>query len=365
MSNVVPAAPAPSMHEIAERAGVGKATVSLALRDDPRLRPETRRRIQRLASKMGYRTNATVANLMAQLRASRSAKYHATLGILNVSPDPGALDGARADREWVTGCDERAGQLGYALEPLWLHEPGIGPAQLAGTLEARNIRGLVVAGQPEGVAARVVLDGILRRLPMRGSRVLPPSPPLNFAANDHYTTVFHAVLRLRGYGYSRMGLVLSPQADALVERRYSAGFRASLEEIDGGERITVFPFHPGAECAFREWYAEHRPEAIVCIHHEIKEWLENIGMRIPGDIGLAHLEVDDSRPPGQGCIRTTGSSAPPPSTCSSARFTATRPARRRFPKAASSAAHGSMGRPSPHRHGGARPRHAALDRVMA
>src|SRR5277367_6472336 len=85
MTNDVPPVSAPTMHEIAERAGVGKATVSLALRDDPRLRPETRRRIQKLAAKMGYRTNATVANLMAQLRASRTPKYQATLGLLNVS----------------------------------------------------------------------------------------------------------------------------------------------------------------------------------------------------------------------------------------------------------------------------------------
>ncbi|MCX7869398.1 MAG: LacI family DNA-binding transcriptional regulator, partial [Terrimicrobiaceae bacterium] len=71
------------MSEIARAAGVGKATVSLALRDDPRLRPETRARIQRVARELGYQRNAVVANLMAQLRASRDPKFQATLALLN------------------------------------------------------------------------------------------------------------------------------------------------------------------------------------------------------------------------------------------------------------------------------------------
>ena len=53
------------MQDIAKAAGVGKATVSLALRNDPRLRPQTCRRIQKIARQMGYRTNATIASLMA------------------------------------------------------------------------------------------------------------------------------------------------------------------------------------------------------------------------------------------------------------------------------------------------------------
>src|SRR5471030_853903 len=98
----------PTMQEIAERAGVGKATVSLALRNDPRLRPETRRRIQKLAAKMGYKTNATVANLMAQLRASRTPKYQATLGVLNVSSDSKTLGGLATFRDWMNGSTSRA-----------------------------------------------------------------------------------------------------------------------------------------------------------------------------------------------------------------------------------------------------------------
>jgi len=278
------------MHEIAERAGVGKATVSLALRDDPRLRPETRRRIQRLAAKMGYRTNATVANLMAQLRASRSAKYRANLGLLNASPDAGALNGTMASREWVAGCHERASQLGYGLDEFWLHEPGLTPAGLASRLEARNIRGLVLspllerAGLPDGI------EVIWRRFACVVVGLRPAWPPLNFSTNDQFSTAFRAVQCLWESGCRRMGLVLSPEADAVVDLRLSAGFRAGVETLAGGGQAPVFAFRPAGESAFRAWYAEHRPDAIVSLHEEVKEWLVEMQIDIPGKTSLAHLD---------------------------------------------------------------------------
>ena len=281
------------MHQIAERAGVGKATVSLALRDDPRLRPETRRRIQKLALKMGYRTNATVANLMAQLRASRTPKYQATLGLLNVSSDPKTLTGLCTFREWAKGCQERAVQLGYGLDPFWLHEPGISPSRLAKILESRNIRGLIVAALLDRSGLPDEFDVIWRRFACVVVGVSPASPPLNFSSNDQYSTSLNAVQRLWAYGYRRIGLVLSPEVDAMVDRRFSAGFWASLESLDGSERIPTFPFHQSREMSFRAWYAQHHPDAIVCIHDQVKHWITEMHIKIPDEVGLAHLDRHD------------------------------------------------------------------------
>ncbi len=296
MPNDVPSASAPTMHEIAERAGVGKATVSLALRDDPRLRPETRRRIQRLAAKMGYRTNATVANLMAQLRASGSTRFHATLGLLNASPDPAALAGPRPSREWVTGCQDRAAQLGYGLDPFWLHEPGIPPARLATILKARNIRGLVISPLVDRSSLPDRFDLIWRQWSCVVAGLRPVWPPLNYSTNDQFSTAFRAVQRLGEKGYRRIGLVLSPQLDAMVDRRFSAGFWAGHEAGEGSGRLPVFPFHRTREFSFRAWYAEHRPDAILSVHEEVKEWLDQMGVHVPGEVGLAHLDRHDELP---------------------------------------------------------------------
>jgi len=278
------------MHQIAEQAGVGKATVSLALRDDPRLRPETRRRIQQVAAEMGYRTNATVANLMAQLRASRSSKYHAVIGLLNASPDREALSAGRHIREWIAGCDERADQLGYGLEPFWLHEPGVAPVRLAAALESHNIRGLIVTGLLDPTGAPNPFDVLWRRFSCVALGARPACPPLNYSTSDHFSTGLQAVQRLSERGHRRIGLVISPDFDAAVERRYSAGFWAAHESLPNCARIPAFAFDPFRETGFRGWFAEHQPDAILTLHEEVRTWLREIRI---DRVTLAHLDHHD------------------------------------------------------------------------
>ena len=45
----------PTLQDIAKRAGVGKATVSLALRNDPKISAATRERVRAIAEELKYR----------------------------------------------------------------------------------------------------------------------------------------------------------------------------------------------------------------------------------------------------------------------------------------------------------------------
>ena len=118
----------------------------------------------------------------------------------------------------------------------------------------------------------------------------PAWPHLNFSANDQFATAMHAVQRLWQYGYRRIALVLDPEVDAMVERRFSAGFWAALEGFAGCERIPTFQFQQGREVTFRAWHAQHRPDAIVCVHEEVRKWVADMHLKIPEDIALAHLD---------------------------------------------------------------------------
>lgn len=282
------------MRDIAERAGVGKATVSLALRDDPRLRAETRQRIQKLAAEMGYRANATVASLMAQLRASRSPKYRATLGLVNASSDPRTLTGLHTFREWAEGCAQRAAQLGYALDHFWLHQPGVGPARLAEILESRNIRGLIVAALLDERALPPAFARVWENFACVVVGIRPAEPALHFASNDQYATALRAVQELARLGYERPGLVIHPKVDGIVERRFSAGFWAGQEALGAAGRVPVFPFDPADKAGFRAWVEAHEPDGILCLHPEIRGWLEQMGRRVPESVGIAHLDYSNA-----------------------------------------------------------------------
>jgi DNA-binding LacI/PurR family transcriptional regulator len=62
------------MQDVADRAGVSRAAVSLALRNHASIPLQTRARIQRLAEEMGYRKNPLVSALMTYQRNFKAAK---------------------------------------------------------------------------------------------------------------------------------------------------------------------------------------------------------------------------------------------------------------------------------------------------
>ncbi len=281
----------PNMNDIARAAGVGKATVSLALRDDPRLRPETRARIQKIAAEMGYQTNATVAQLMAQLRASKTPKYQSTLAVMNVSSHRDIIAELPTFASWVSGAEKRARAMGYGLDRLWLHEPGVSPARLKRILESRGIRGVLLVGALEHGALPPKFADIWRHHSCVALGA-PTTPAFHFACNDQYSTALGAVRRMRDLGCRRLGLVLNEDVDENVEHRFSAAFLVGAV----AEGTSIFHFAPDRFAAFGKWMRQATPDGIICIHTEVKEWVGRLGLRVPEDLALAHLDLNDQMP---------------------------------------------------------------------
>lgn len=60
-----------SIRTIARLAELSPATVSLALRNSPKIPEATKVRVRKLAQRTGYRPNAKVTELMSLVRSSR------------------------------------------------------------------------------------------------------------------------------------------------------------------------------------------------------------------------------------------------------------------------------------------------------
>jgi LacI family transcriptional regulator len=137
-----------TLQDLAECAGVHRSTVSLALRDHPRISPEVRQRMQALAKKMGYRVNPLVSALMQSRRTGRVTR-HATIAYVISSPTRYGWRPPHHDRpDYFPGAAERADDLGYKLEHFWLAEPGMTPERFCNILVARGICGLLVGRLP-------------------------------------------------------------------------------------------------------------------------------------------------------------------------------------------------------------------------
>lgn len=287
-----------SMAEIAKKAGVGKTTVSMALRDDPRISLAQRKRVQRIAREMGYQANALVSRLMYELRTFRQQNHQATLALVNCSRSFDARKRFSVFDDWCVGVEQRAKQLGYSVDGFWMHEPGMSPERLQKIFRARNILGVVFfALEGEGVLRE--FKPVWSRFPCVtvGARVRDPA--LHFVVNDHFSTSQQAVQMLRGMGYGRIGMIIDEWQNTMLESRFLAGWRSGLE--DAKIALPVLPplllqgylaKDPQTEKKLlSNWLETWRPDACLTLNVCVLDYMAELGYRVPKQIGLARLNI--------------------------------------------------------------------------
>lgn len=284
------------MQKVAEAAGVSKSSVSLALRDDPRIALATRRRIQAVAGKLGYRKNPVVATLMAQLRVSHTPKFQANLGLINCLPERNFLERA-ACREYRAGICERIERAGYGVEDIWAGEPGLKVARLIQILQTRNIRGLILVGCDQQKPFFPENPEFFREFYVATVGMDRTLPLLPRAATDHFRSARSAVETCIRLGYRRPALFVSDSADKLSDRRYSSGFLAGITDgsIEAGDRIAPLFSDAPNKSLFLKWIETNKPDVVVTDRSEAMVWLDESGLSVPDDMGLLHLDWSPSQ----------------------------------------------------------------------
>jgi LacI family transcriptional regulator len=280
-----------NMQVVAEAAGVSKSAVSLALRNDPRLAPETRRRVQEVAARLGYQKNPVVASLMAQLRVSQTPKYQANIALINCSGERTLFD-QWCFGEFRRGIREHASKAGFGVDEFWTAEPGRHPRRLRQILQARSIRGVIVTvtvdSRPLFGEHREYLDEF--SLAAVGAGRI--DPPLHRASNNQFQTALHAVESAFALGYRRPGLVLWDKMDRLTDRRFSSGFLAGVHDLAANAPQRVAPLLVAAPDAraVGAWLRSEEPDVVITDQTEVLSWVREMRMRVPEDVGLLHLD---------------------------------------------------------------------------
>lgn len=282
---------------LAKELGLGKATVSLALRDDPRIRKQTRERVQQHAEKRGYSANPMVAHVMSQLRSAKVSEYRATVVLINVATQESAIRTDPAHRAVSDGFRRRAGELGYLVEDMWIGD-GIfsDPERLKKMFHTRRIEGLAFVGMSEKAHLPEAVHPLLSRSVFVGLGVRLTHPLVHCCANNQYNTALLAAQTMLTKGFSRVGLVKSLPLDRALDGRFSMAFRRALEEAGWREenaRSMIWRFQPNDRVGFWKWCEEAKPDGILTMHTEVAEWLRSDpgGVR---KVALAHLDWNPS-----------------------------------------------------------------------
>jgi DNA-binding LacI/PurR family transcriptional regulator len=106
-----------TMQDVARVSGYSRAAVSMALRGDHTIPEATRKRIQAVANRLGYRTSPLVAALMS-LQSRQRAASGATTAIAFLTSHPPENPWRRQViyRSMFAGALASATELGYRLE---------------------------------------------------------------------------------------------------------------------------------------------------------------------------------------------------------------------------------------------------------
>lgn len=288
-----------TLSDIAHAVGYSKNTVSLALRGNPQIPEQTRLRIRKVADQMGYQPNAVVSNLMAQLRASRTTRFQAKLALVNANRDQKALGSHPTIPTYVAGCEARAAKLGYSFDRFWLHDPTLTAERWLRILQTRSIRGIVLVGLMDQNRLPEQFAPIWDQFPTVVTGVRTRDPSLSFCSVDHHNLALTAFEKALSLGYQKPALVLDDVIDALVERRFSAGFMTGQRGLPKARQVPLFSAISEAQKepgAFYEWFDKYQPDVVFTLYNIVLQWLKARHVRVPQDVGVIQLEWRETRP---------------------------------------------------------------------
>lgn len=283
-----------SMETLARRAGVSRSTVSRALRSNPRLRPETRERIQRMAAEMGYRPDPMLSALVS-LRGNGPV-LRENGSVIACVTHTGATDG-RVPR-MLAALRTHCAAAGYRIEEFPLSRYG-SERRLHEVLWNRGVSGVVVIANILGIN----LDAVVRdRLPAVVCGYHPQSiPGYHVVADNHFNTVRMAYDRLKAEGIDRVGNILCGcymdgdriRDGAVRHFRRNAGSASAVIPVLYTE-LTGKDLEAEREVILR-WYEAHRPDAVVGLFSRYYFRMLEAGIRIPEDVRF--IALTDLQPP--------------------------------------------------------------------
>ena len=250
------------MQDVAEAAGVHRTTVSLALRDSPKLPAATRAQVQAVAKRLGYRPDPLVSALMTARVSRRQRIFQGTLAFLsNDTKRP--PDWARFPKSYgrlFRGAAERATERSYDLAPFWLREPGLTGAAFSRQLSDRGIHGLLIAPH-NGSDNRIDLDWSHFAVVELGYNLLEPQ--VNRVVHDYFAAMQRVCHDVLAHGHRRVGFLLPANAVSKTRNLWRAAFVDFQQSLPIDERLPILAPPHLTQAVIDPWLEQQRPDAVI------------------------------------------------------------------------------------------------------
>jgi LacI family transcriptional regulator, gluconate utilization system Gnt-I transcriptional repressor len=248
-------APAPTMADVAARAGVSTMTVSRALKDGASIAPDTRRRIMTAVDELGYVLDLSAGSLSSKRRGFVAALIP-SINNSNFADTARGLTDALAG----SGLQLLLAYTDYSVEK---------EEELIGSMLRRRPEAIVVTGGSHTARARKLLESA--GIPVVETWDLPKKPVHHVVGFSNAEASKALVRYLHGKGYRRIAFIggTTNRDTRGADRR--TGYEAAMAELGLTEsRVISFGTPPismkqGGEAVVRlveEW---PEVEAAICV----------------------------------------------------------------------------------------------------
>jgi DNA-binding LacI/PurR family transcriptional regulator len=269
----------PTLADVAARAGVSVALVSIVIRDAPGASPANRQRVLQAADELGYRPD-TRARL---LRSSHSRLLGVVFGVQH------AFHG-----DLVTGLYTAADRAGYELA-LSAVTPDRDERRAVASLLQDRCEALILVGPQAPTSS---LAELTARLPVVVVARAARHRALDVVRTADHEGLRQAVDHLVGLGHRRIVHIDGGRAPGAADRR--RGYRDAMRHHGLDSEIRVLPGglteDDGTAAARALLKLAPRPSAVTVFNDRcalgVLDVLQRAGLTVPGDISV--VGYDDS-----------------------------------------------------------------------
>ncbi len=286
----------PTLREIAAAADVSVATVSLALRGNPRITAATQAKVRAAADRLGHAPSPLVSAFMSRIRRHQTGTARGETFAVLLPPREERDEGFTA--ELRAGFREQAARLGLGLDEFRLEGQGPTSARrLERILHSRGIRGLLVA--PSRSWDRVI-DLDWSRFAAVSVGYSLKSPALHIVAPDHQQGMRVMITCLRERGCLRLGYFADEASMRAADKRFLARFALYTTSTPGDVDIPPLlipaprPGDAQVRAEFLRWFRRYRPVGIISTFSQVPAWLESEGIAVPGDVHFCHENLAEA-----------------------------------------------------------------------
>lgn len=271
-----------TVHDVARAAGVSISTVSRALASPERVAAETRDRVTRIATELGYRPNQAASGL-------RMGRTHAVGLLVPDLENPYFATVTKA-------VQARARAEGYEVFVADSDEDPDVEAELIGALASRTDGLLVASPRSDDAELRAALVGVTAVLANRelagGSGA--ESPEIPCVSVDDADGVAQVLGHLYALGHRKVGVAAGPSSSWSGGRRV-AGLKAAAEQRDV-ELVELGAFQPyfagGTQAA--DYALASGVTAVVAFNDlmalGILDRLRHRGVDVPGEMSVVGFD---------------------------------------------------------------------------